>query len=200
MIALRHEGTTDALLLTFHGTGGDERQFHALGQRLMPGAHVVSPRGEVSEGGSLRYFRRLAEGVYDMEDLTARTDAMAEFVAGEAVRTGAARVAGLGYSNGANILAAVLLARPDLLADAVLLHPLIPLRASAAAGARGPAGPRHRRAARPDLPARPHLGPRGPPGSAGRGGDAPLARGRARGRALRVAGGRSVPSVRTATP
>lgn len=126
MIAARTEGTTDALLLTFHGTGGTERQFHDLGQRLMPGAHVVSPRGEVSEGGALRFFRRRAEGVYDMEDLAARTAAMAEFVAAEAARAQATRVAGLGYSNGANILASVLLTRPELLHEAVLLHPLIP--------------------------------------------------------------------------
>lgn len=126
MIAARTEGTGDALLLTFHGTGGSERQFHDLGPRLMPGAHVVSPRGEVSEGGALRFFRRTGEGVYDMADLAARTAAMGEFVAGEVARTGATRVVGLGYSNGANILASVLFARPELFSMAVLLHPLIP--------------------------------------------------------------------------
>ena len=127
MIAARTEGEAGApLLLTFHGTGGDEGQFHGIGPRLMPGAHVVSPRGEVSEGGALRYFRRLAEGVFDMEDLARRTEAMADFVADEVARTGAERVVALGYSNGANILAAVMIARPDLVGEAVLLHPLIP--------------------------------------------------------------------------
>lgn len=125
MIAQRSDGTTPVLLLTFHGTGGTERQFHGLGQRLLPSAHVVSPRGEVSEGGALRFFRRTAEGVYDMADLAARTETMAAFVEGERARTGAARVVGLGYSNGANILASVLMQR-GLFDDAVLLHPLIP--------------------------------------------------------------------------
>ena len=125
MIALRTEGTEPTLLLIFHGTGGTERQFHGLGQRLVPGAHVVSPRGEVSEGGALRYFRRTAEGVFDMVDLGRRTAEMATFVDEEAARTGARHVVGLGYSNGANILAHVLMTR-GLFDDAVLLHPLIP--------------------------------------------------------------------------
>ena len=80
MIAARTEGEAGApLLLTFHGTGGDEGQFHGIGPRLLPGAHIVSPRGEVSEGGMLRFFRRTGEGVYDMEDLGRRTAAMADF-------------------------------------------------------------------------------------------------------------------------
>jgi phospholipase/carboxylesterase len=126
VIAARTEGAIDALVLTFHGTGGSETQFHALGHRLVPGAHVVSPRGEVSERGALRFFRRLAEGVYDMEDLGRRSAAMAEFIAAEIARTRARRVFALGYSNGANILAAVMMARPELIGEAALLHPLIP--------------------------------------------------------------------------
>lgn len=114
------------LLLTFHGTGGDEAQFHDLGQALVSGAHVVSPRGDVSEMGALRYFRRTAEGVYDMEDLAQRTVAMAAFVRAEVARTGATRVIGLGYSNGANMLASVMLAHPGMVTEAVLMHPLIP--------------------------------------------------------------------------
>lgn len=138
MIAARTEGQPGApLLLTFHGTGGDERQFHGIGPQLLPGAHVVSPRGEVSEHGALRFFRRTGEGVYDMEDLAQRTAGMAEFVAGEVARTGATRVVGLGYSNGANILASVIFARPELFTDAVLLHPLIPFEPPAAPGLRG---------------------------------------------------------------
>jgi phospholipase/carboxylesterase len=76
-----------------------------VGPQLVPGAHVVSPRGEVSEHGALRFFRRTGEGVYDMEDLARRTATVGEFVAEEVARTGASRVVGLGYSNGANILA-----------------------------------------------------------------------------------------------
>lgn len=125
--AARRDGAPGApLVLTFHGTGGDETQFHELAAGLWPQAHVVSPRGDVSEGGALRFFRRTGEGVYDMDDLARRTAAMAGFIAAERDRTGAAEVWGLGYSNGANILAAVSFARPDLIDRLVLLHPLIP--------------------------------------------------------------------------
>lgn len=114
------------LLLTFHGTGGTEAQFHGLAGELAPGAHVVSPRGDVSEGGALRFFRRTGEGVYDMADLARRTEAMAALVARERARTAAPQVIGLGYSNGANILASVAFARPELVDRLILLHPLIP--------------------------------------------------------------------------
>jgi phospholipase/carboxylesterase len=138
VIAARTEGRPGApLLLTFHGTGGTERQFHEVGPQLVPGAHVVSPRGEVSEHGALRFFRRTGEGVYDMEDLARRTATMGEFVAEEVARTGASRVVGLGYSNGANILASVILARPELFSDAVLLHPLIPFEPAPQPGLSG---------------------------------------------------------------
>ena len=79
------------LFLTFHGTGGTEAQFHGFASELMPQAHVTSPRGDVSEHGALRYFRRTGEGVYDMADLAQRTAAMAGFIAGEKARTGATR-------------------------------------------------------------------------------------------------------------
>ena len=114
------------LVLTFHGTGGDEHQFHATALDLMRGAHVVSPRGDVSEAGALRFFRRSDEGVYDMDDLAERTEAMVRFIGAERRRTGASRVIALGYSNGANILASVMFAAPDLVTDAALMHPLIP--------------------------------------------------------------------------
>jgi phospholipase/carboxylesterase len=114
------------LVFTFHGTGGSERQFHDLPRQVLPDAHVISPRGDVSESGALRFFRRTGEGVYDMADLARRTEAMADFVAGHKARTGAERVIGLGYSNGANILAAVAMARPALFSDLALMHPLIP--------------------------------------------------------------------------
>lgn len=125
--AARKTGTTGApLVLTFHGTGGNEHQFHDFGASLMPEAHVTSPRGDVSEGGALRYFRRLAEGRYDMADLEQRTQAMAGFVASEIAETQAPETIGIGYSNGANILASVALLRPELVRKLVLLHPLIP--------------------------------------------------------------------------
>lgn len=115
-----------ALLFLFHGTGGDEHQLLPLGRTVMPEATFVSLRGDVSERGALRFFRRRAEGDYDMEDLAERTAAVAEFLEAQVAEHDPGRVAGLGYSNGANILASVLFARPGLFTDAVLMHPLIP--------------------------------------------------------------------------
>ena len=152
--ANRTEGAPGApLFLTFHGTGGTEDQFHGFASELMPDAHVVSPRGDGSEMGALRYFRRTGEGVYDMDDLARAVAKMRDFVEGEVTRTGAERVIGLGYSNGANILAAMMLAHPGLVTDAVLMHPLIPwgpapqpglatARVLITAGERDPIGPK----------------------------------------------------------
>lgn len=126
-VAKRTKGTAGApLFLTFHGTGGTEDQFHGFAEQLIPGAHVTSPRGDVSEHGALRYFRRAAEGVYDMDDLATRTAAMAKFIAAEQVAAVAPKTIGLGYSNGANILASVALETPNLVDTLILMHPLIP--------------------------------------------------------------------------
>lgn len=114
------------VVFTFHGTGGDEHQFHGIASDLVPGAYVVSPRGDVDEAGMNRFFRRTGEGVYDMDDLWTRAEAMANFLEDEKARTGSARAIGLGYSNGANILAAVALIRPEIVEDLILMHPLIP--------------------------------------------------------------------------
>ncbi len=124
-VAQRTDGG-DTLVFTFHGTGGTEAQFHGFAEQLLPGASVVSPRGDVSEMGALRYFRRTGEGVYDMDDLARRTEAMAAFMLSEKERVGARRVVGLGYSNGANILAAVSFLHPGIVNDLILMHPLIP--------------------------------------------------------------------------
>ena len=112
------------VIFLFHGTGGDENQFFDLAGQLLPRTRRVAPRGDVSEHGALRYFRRTGEGVYDMDDLKTRTAAMAEFVRVQA--GSASRVIGLGYSNGANILASVQFAAPDLFDATILMHPLIP--------------------------------------------------------------------------
>jgi phospholipase/carboxylesterase len=122
------------LLFLFHGTGGNEHQFMDLGAALLPGAHLIGVRGDVSEGGALRYFRRTGEGVYDMPDLARRTSAMAGFVRAQKQQHEAGEVIGLGYSNGANILASVLFEAPDLFDRAVLLHPLIPFAPPSAPG------------------------------------------------------------------
>jgi len=119
-------GAGAPLIVTFHGTGGDERQFHDFARALMPGAHVISPRGDVDEGGHARFFRRRAEGVYDMDDLARAVAKMAGFLSAARAKTGAARVIGLGYSNGANILAATSFLHPGAADDMVLMHPLIP--------------------------------------------------------------------------
>ncbi|MBD9528351.1 alpha/beta hydrolase [Paracoccus sp. PAR01] len=116
------------LILAFHGTGGDEHQFPGLIARILPDAGIVSPRGDVSEHGANRFFRRTGEGVYDMADLAQRTTKMAEFVAAHREANPGVPIWGLGYSNGANILASVLFKQPDLFDRAVLMHPLIPFR------------------------------------------------------------------------
>lgn len=114
------------IFFVFHGTGGDENQFFDFASRLLPEATIVSPRGDVSEHGAARFFRRTGEGVYDMADLARATDKMAAYVKGLAVDHGASEVIGLGFSNGANILANVLIEKGDLFNAAVLMHPLIP--------------------------------------------------------------------------
>ncbi len=119
------------LLFVFHGTGGDEFQFLELARQLVPDAHVISPRGDVTELGALRFFRRTGEGVYDMADLERRTTKLARFVAAHRHRLAPAETYAFGYSNGANILASVLFAEPALIDRAALLHPLIPFTPSA---------------------------------------------------------------------
>lgn len=119
-----HKGAQGApLFMVLHGTGGDENQFFNFARQLLPEARIVAPRGDVSEGGALRYFRRTGEGVYDMDDLALRTERLADFIA-DFGHDGP--VIGLGYSNGANILASVMLTRPELFDAGVLMHPLIP--------------------------------------------------------------------------
>lgn len=114
------------LVFAFHGTGGDEHQFYGLVEQILPDAGIVSPRGDVSENGANRFFRRKAEGVYDMADLAARTASMAGFIAAHKRTAPERPVYALGYSNGANIMAALLLRNERLFDRAVLMHPLVP--------------------------------------------------------------------------
>lgn len=116
-------------LLLLHGTGGDETDLLGLGRQLAPAAALLSPRGNVLENGMPRFFRRLAEGVFDLEDLRARTHELADFVetAAQTYRLVSDRIFAVGYSNGANIAASVLLLRPQVLAGAVLFRPMVPL-------------------------------------------------------------------------
>lgn len=122
-------GPSSATLLLLHGTGGDENDLVPLGRELAPGANLLSPRGAVLEHGMPRFFRRLAEGVFDEEDLVRRAAELAAFLDVAAERHGfdRRRVHALGYSNGANIAAALLLLHPGSLAGGVLLRPVLPL-------------------------------------------------------------------------
>jgi predicted esterase/catechol 2,3-dioxygenase-like lactoylglutathione lyase family enzyme len=115
-------------LLLLHGTGGDENDLLPLGQALLPEANLLSPRGQVLEHGMPRFFRRLAEGVFDQADLIAQTDALGEFVTAAAERYGIDpdQVLATGYSNGANIAASLLLRHPGVLAGAILFRPMVP--------------------------------------------------------------------------
>ena len=108
------------------GTGGDEHQFPGLVGQILPNAGIVSPRGDVSEHGAARFFRRTGEGVYDMDDLAARTQKMKGFIQAHREANPATPVYGLGYSNGANILASVVFEAPELFDRVVLMHPLVP--------------------------------------------------------------------------
>jgi phospholipase/carboxylesterase/glyoxalase family protein len=115
-------------LLVLHGTGGDEHDLVPLGQMLAPTAGLLSPRGNVSENGAARFFRRLAEGVFDIEDLHARTKELAVFVKDAAThyKFDAGKVIAVGFSNGANIAGSLLLSNPGLLRAAILFRAMVP--------------------------------------------------------------------------
>lgn len=116
-------------MLLLHGTGGDETDFVPLGEFFDREAHILSPRGNVLEGRMARFFRRLRPGVFDEEDIRARAAELAEFVGAAAAEYGFAGEAvwGVGFSNGANIAASLLLLHPGTLAGAILLRPMLPI-------------------------------------------------------------------------
>ncbi|WP_222183523.1 alpha/beta hydrolase [Geminicoccus harenae] len=114
-------------VLLLHGTGGDETDLLPLGRTVAPGSALLSPRGKVLENGMPRFFRRLAEGVFDEADLRRRAGELAGFVAEARAAYGLAAPIALGFSNGANIAAATLLLHPDTLAGAVLIRAMVPL-------------------------------------------------------------------------
>jgi phospholipase/carboxylesterase len=116
-------------LLLLHGTGGDENDLLGLGKMISPGSALLSPRGRVLEHGMPRFFRRLGEGVFDEEDVRRRALELGDFVADARQRHGLAAPVAVGFSNGANIAAALLLLKPDVLAGAILLRAMVPLSA-----------------------------------------------------------------------
>lgn len=115
-------------LLVLHGTGGDENDLIPLARLISPRAALLSPRGQVLENGMPRFFRRIAEGVFDLEDLALRTSELGTFVERSATTYGLdpGRIYAVGYSNGANVAASLMLSRPELLAGGVLLRPMVP--------------------------------------------------------------------------
>lgn len=130
----RYEPGDGALtLLLLHGTGADEHDLIPLGRAVAPGASLLSPRGQVLENGMPRFFRRLAMGVFDVEDLHRRTADLAAFVEAASAHYGfeTQRTVAVGYSNGANIAASLLLSNPVLVGAAALLHAMVPFRPKA---------------------------------------------------------------------
>ena len=127
------EAVAGITLLALHGTGGDETDLIPLAQAVLPGAGVLSPRGKVLEGNAPRFFRRLAEGVLDQEDLAFRTGELVRFVEAASAEYGFDRgsVVAVGFSNGANIAASVLLREPNVLRGAALLSPMLPFEPEA---------------------------------------------------------------------
>ena len=122
-------GNSSRTLLLLHGTGGNERDLIPLGRELDPNAALLSPRGKILENGMPRFFRRLAEGAFDLEDLKQRTEELADFVTTAARHYGFAtdQLVAIGYSNGANIAASMLLLRPEVLPAAILFRAMVPL-------------------------------------------------------------------------
>ena len=116
-------------ILVLHGTGGNEHALVPLGRALLPGAAILSPRGKILERGQPRFFRRLAEGVFDLDDLRQRTHELADFVAAAAERYhfDPSRLVAAGFSNGANIAASVILLRPGTIQTALLYSPMVPI-------------------------------------------------------------------------
>ncbi len=115
-------------LLLLHGTGGDENSLLDISKQIGPDAGILSPRGKVLENGMPRFFRRLAEGVFDQEDLLARTHELADFIQSASVEYGFAlsSLIAVGYSNGANVAASLILLHPGLVQRAVLFRSMLP--------------------------------------------------------------------------
>jgi predicted esterase len=116
------------VLLLLHGTGGDEQDLIPLGEALLPTAGILSLRGKVLENGMPRFFRRFGEGVFDLEDLAFRTNELSQFLSAARSHYGLERnrFVAVGYSNGANIAASLLLSRPSQVRDAILLRAMTP--------------------------------------------------------------------------
>ena len=121
--------TKKITLVLLHGTGGNEEDLIFLGKEIEPNAAILSPRGKVLENGMPRFFRRLAEGVFDIEDLKFRTNELADFIQNCSLhyKFDLTKTIAVGFSNGANIAASILLLRPDVIQGAILFRAMVPL-------------------------------------------------------------------------
>ena len=121
------EDPTVGTLLVLHGTGGNENDLIGIGQAIAPGAAILSPRGNVLENGAPRFFKRIAEGIFDPKEVRSRGEELARFIRAAAVtyRLDPARIFALGYSNGANIASTVMLIEPDIIQASILLRPMV---------------------------------------------------------------------------
>jgi phospholipase/carboxylesterase len=121
------EGESGDTLVVLHGTGGDENDLIGIGQSVAPGAAILSPRGNVLENGAPRFFKRLAEGVFDPKEVRGRAEELARFIRAAAItyRLDPERVFALGYSNGANVASTVMLVEPAILRGAILFRPMV---------------------------------------------------------------------------
>jgi len=121
------EDSAGETLVVLHGTGGDENDLIGIGKAIAPGAAIVSPRGNVLENGAPRFFRRLAEGVFDPKEVRSRAEELARFIRAAVItyRLDPARVFALGYSNGANVASTVMFVKPGILQGAILFRPML---------------------------------------------------------------------------
>jgi len=121
------EAASGETLIVLHGTGGNENDLIGIGQAIAPGAAILSPRGNVSENGAARFFKRLAEGVFDPKEVRSRAEELAGFIRAAIAKYGldVTRLYAFGYSNGANIASTVMFIEPDLLQGAILFRPML---------------------------------------------------------------------------
>ncbi|HMF86845.1 MAG TPA: alpha/beta hydrolase [Gemmatimonadaceae bacterium] len=121
------EPASGETLIVLHGTGGDENDLVGIGQAVAPGAAILSPRGNVLEKGAPRFFKRLAEGVFDPKEVRSRAEELVRFIraAISIYQLDASRIHALGYSNGANIASTVMLIEPGLVQSAILFRPML---------------------------------------------------------------------------
>jgi phospholipase/carboxylesterase len=121
------DSSSDETLVVLHGTGGDENDLIGIGQAIAPGAAIISPRGKVLENGAARFFKRLAEGVFDPVEVRSRAEELSKFIRAAVSKYGLdpARVFAFGYSNGANVASTIMFIEPGVIQHAILFRPML---------------------------------------------------------------------------